>query len=49
VENGMKERMQAIHFVSGNRIEQLLAEAGFHRVQRFFQILILGGWIAFKA
>jgi tRNA (cmo5U34)-methyltransferase len=48
VENGMKERMQGIHFVSGNRIEQLLAEAGFHRVQRFFQVFMLGGWIAFK-
>jgi tRNA (cmo5U34)-methyltransferase len=49
VENAMKERMQGIHFISGNRIEQLLAEAGFHRVQRFFQVFMLGGWIAFKA
>jgi tRNA (cmo5U34)-methyltransferase len=48
VEDGMKERMQAIHFVSSNRIEELLAEAGFRRIQRFFQIFILGGWIAFK-
>ena len=48
VEGGMKERMQAIHFVSSNRIEELLAEAGFRRIQRFFQIFILGGWIAFK-
>lgn len=48
VEAGMKERMQAIHFVSAERIEQLLTEAGFHRIQRFFQIVILGGWIAFK-
>jgi hypothetical protein len=44
----MKERMQGIHFVSGTRIKQLLAEAGFHRVQRFFQIFMLGGWIAFR-
>jgi tRNA (cmo5U34)-methyltransferase len=49
VESGMKERMQGIHFVSGTRIEQLLAEAGFHRAQRFFQIFMLGGWIAFRA
>jgi tRNA (cmo5U34)-methyltransferase len=49
VENGMKERMRGIHFVSGNRIEQLLAEAGFHRVQRFLQVFMLGGWIAFRA
>jgi tRNA (cmo5U34)-methyltransferase len=49
VESGMKERMKAIHFVSPSRIEQLLAEAGFHRVQRFFQNFMLGGWIAFKA
>ena len=49
VESGMKERMQGIHFVSGTRIEQLLAEAGFHRVQRFFQIFMLGGRIAVRA
>lgn len=48
VEDGMKERMQAIHFVSSNRIEELLTAAGFRRIQRFFQIFILGGWIAFK-
>jgi hypothetical protein len=45
----MKERMKAIHFVSFQRIEQLLAEAGFHRIQRFFQNFMLGGWIALKA
>ena len=48
VESGMKERVKTIHFVSSERIEQLLAEAGFHRIQRFFQNFILGGWIAFK-
>jgi tRNA (cmo5U34)-methyltransferase len=48
VEDGMKERMQAIHFVSSDRIEELLSGAGFHRIQRFFQIFILGGWVAFK-
>ena len=48
VEDGMKERMQALHFVSSDRIEQLLAEARFHRIQRFFQVFILGGWIAFE-
>jgi tRNA (cmo5U34)-methyltransferase len=47
-ERGMKERMKAIHFVYSKRIEQLLAEAGFHRIQRFFQNFMLGGWIAFK-
>ena len=50
VENDVKERIEhGIHFVSGDRIEQLLVEAGFHRVQRFFQVMMLGGWIAFKA
>jgi tRNA (cmo5U34)-methyltransferase len=49
VQSGMKERMKAIHFVASERIEQLLTEAGFHRIQRFFQVFILGGWIAFKA
>jgi tRNA (cmo5U34)-methyltransferase len=48
VESGMKERMKAIHFVPAKRIEQLLAEAGFHRIQLFFQNFMLGGWIAFK-
>jgi hypothetical protein len=41
--------MQGIHFVSGNRIEQLLAEAGFHRIQNFFQVCMLAGWIGIRA
>jgi tRNA (cmo5U34)-methyltransferase len=49
VEAGMKERVKAIHFVARQRIEKLLAEAGFHRIQRFFQNFVLGGWVAFKA
>jgi len=49
VESGMKERVKTIQFVSSKRIEELLAEAGFHRIQRFFQNFIVGGWIAFKA
>jgi tRNA (cmo5U34)-methyltransferase len=49
VESGMKERIKTIHFVSPSRMGQLLAEAGFHRIQRFFQNFMLGGWIAFKA
>jgi tRNA (cmo5U34)-methyltransferase len=49
VESGMKERVKAIHFVPSKRIEQLLAEAGFHRIQRFFQNFMLSGWIAFKS
>jgi tRNA (cmo5U34)-methyltransferase len=49
VQSGMKERMKAIHFVASERIEELLTEAGFHRIQRFFQNFMLGGWIAFKA
>jgi len=48
VGDGMKERMPSLHLVSSYRIEELLAEAGFRRIQRFFQIFILGGWIAFK-
>src|SRR6266540_360074 len=48
VENDMNRRMQTIHLVSSNRTEQLLTEAGFFRIQRFFQIFMLGGWIAFK-
>ena len=49
VENGMKNRLQSSHYVSDARIEQLLVEAGFNRVQRFFQVFMLGGWVAFKA
>lgn len=48
VEGGMKERMKAIHSVSADRLEQLLVQAGFHRPQHFFQVFVLGGWIAFK-
>jgi tRNA (cmo5U34)-methyltransferase len=48
VESGMKERVKTIHLVSPRRMEQLLTEAGFHRIQRFFQNMMLGGWIAFK-
>ncbi|HEU4342196.1 MAG TPA: class I SAM-dependent methyltransferase [Candidatus Binatia bacterium] len=48
VESGMKERMKAVHFVPSKRIEELLAASGFHRIQRFFQNFMLGGWIAFK-
>jgi tRNA (cmo5U34)-methyltransferase len=48
VESDMKDRLKAIQFVSSERIEQLLTEAGFHRIQRFFQNMMLGGWIAFK-
>jgi tRNA (cmo5U34)-methyltransferase len=48
VESGMKERMKTCHFVSSARIQELLTEAGFHRIQRFSQNFMLGGWIAFK-
>jgi len=48
VESSMKESVKSIHFVPSQRIEQLLAEVGFHRIQRFFQNFMLGGWIAFK-
>jgi tRNA (cmo5U34)-methyltransferase len=49
VESGMNERIKTIQFLSSERIERLLAEGGFHRIQRFFQNMMLGGWIAFKA
>jgi len=49
VKNGMKERMKALHFVPADRIERLLSESGFCRIQRFFQVFMLGGWIAFRA
>ena len=48
VESGMEERVKSIHFVPSQRIEQLLVEAGFHRIQRFFQNFMLVGWVAFK-
>jgi len=48
IESGMKERVKTIHLVSPSRMEQLLTEAGFHRIQHFFQNMMLGGWIAFK-
>jgi tRNA (cmo5U34)-methyltransferase len=48
VEQGMTARMKTVHFVSAARIEQLLAEVEYQRIQRFFQNFLLGGWIAFK-
>ena len=41
--------MKAIHFVSGEAMEELLKQAGFHRIQQFFKVFVLGGWVAFKA
>lgn len=48
VEKGMTERMKAFHLVPADRIEELLAQAGFSKTRRFFQNFMLGGWIAFK-
>ena len=48
VESGMRERMKAIHFVPAGRIEELLSQARFSKIQHFFQNFMLGGWIAFR-
>ena len=48
VESGMRERMKAIHFVPADRIEELLSQARFSKIQHFFQNFMLGGWIAFR-
>jgi tRNA (cmo5U34)-methyltransferase len=37
-----------LHLVSEQRFIELLEEAGFEKVVRFYTGLLLGGWIAFK-
>lgn len=42
------EELKMLHFVSEERIESLLAEAGFVNVSRFYQAFLCGGWFARK-
>lgn len=39
---------EVIQFVPASRIEGLLDEAGFGEVMAFFQMLVVGGWVARK-
>lgn len=46
VEEMFREMMQAVHFVPEERIVALMREAGFEGVERFYNALLFGGWIA---
>lgn len=39
----------ALHFISESRLRELLADAGFVRVERFLSAYLCGGWVAFRA
>jgi len=50
VEEWRNNRFNALHFVSADRIQQLLSDSGFtKKVHHFFQNFMLHGWLAFKS
>ncbi len=49
VERGFERIENNIQHVSEERTIELLAEAGFRDAQSFFEALLFGGWIAWKA
>lgn len=46
VEEEFSMREKEVHFIPGERIKSLLAEAGFVQVHRFFKAYLFGGYIA---
>jgi tRNA (cmo5U34)-methyltransferase len=46
IEEMFRQLPQSVYFIPERRLEALLAEAGFTGVERFFQALLFGGWIA---
>lgn len=44
-----EQNMKRFHYVPEERIEELLAEAGFSRPARFFTGFLYGGWMAVRA
>jgi len=53
LEEDVGERLQStladVHFVPERRISELLTEAGFGDIERFYGALLFGGWMARKA
>lgn len=45
-EEMFRQLTRMVYFVPETRIDALLAEAGFTELERFFQALLFGGWIA---
>lgn len=41
-------REREVHFITQNRIESLLQEAGFSNIYKFFQAYLFGGYVAIK-
>lgn len=41
-------REKEVHFISQNRIQSLLKEAGFIKVHKFFKAFLFGGYVAIK-
>ena len=48
-EANMTRRLSHNHFVPEERIVELLREAGFEQVERFYQAFVVGGWSARRA
>jgi tRNA (cmo5U34)-methyltransferase len=48
VEKGFRHVVKDIHFVTENRLAELLAGAGFTAPEPFFRTLHFGGWMAMK-
>jgi tRNA (cmo5U34)-methyltransferase len=44
--NFLLKGQNSTYFVSEKRMEELLEQAGFHRVTRFFTTYLVGGWVA---
>ena len=48
VEKDFAHVLRDVHFLTPPRIAELFRAAGFRRPRRFFQALVIGGWIAEK-
>lgn len=48
VEEMFREMLEVVHFVPEERIVALLREAGFHEVERYFNAMLFGGWVAHR-
>jgi tRNA (cmo5U34)-methyltransferase len=48
VEQRSRKRMADYEIVTPDRVQELLVEAGFGRIEHFFQVFMLSGWIASK-
>jgi len=49
IQERQERRRRDLHWLSEDQITHMLWETGFHSPRRFFQALVVGGWIARKA